>query len=119
MYNARAAQYNYERALEQERATNDNAELDIFTAYQNYKTAQNVLKQTETLLKSATESENVTAGMYKVGRATMLDWQTAQSELVDAEKQNNAAKYDLFVKRAAVALAVGEIKVELNDGESK
>lgn len=119
MYNARAAQYNYERALEQERATNDNAELDIFTAYQNYKTAQNVLKQTETLLKSATESENVTAGMYKVGRATMLDWQTAQSELVDAEKQNNAAKYDLFVKRAAVALAVGEIKVELNDGESE
>ena len=51
--------------------------------------------------------------MYKVGRATMLDWQTAQSELVTAEKQNNAAKYDLFTKRAAVALAVGEIKAEL------
>jgi outer membrane protein TolC len=49
----------------------------------------------------------------------MLDWQTAQSELVDAEKQNNAAKYDLFVKRAAVALAVGEIKADLNDGENK
>lgn len=115
MYNARAAQYNYERAQEQERQTNDNAELDIFTAYHNYKTAQNVLTQTETLLKSATESEKVTAGMYKIGRATMLDWQTAQSELVDAKKQNNAAKYDLFTKRAAVALAVGEIKTELNN----
>ena len=113
LYNARAAQANYERALEQERAAQDNASLDIFTAYQNYKTAQTVLKQTETLLKSATESERVTAGMYRVGRATMLDWQTAQSELVSAEKQNNAAKYDLFTKRAAVALAVGEIKTEL------
>ena len=87
------------------------------TAYQNYKTAQTVLKQTETLLKSATESERVTAGMYKVGRATMLDWQTAQSELLNAEQQNNSAKYDLFTKRAAVALAVGEIKAEL-EGEN-
>ena len=91
----------------------DNATLDVFTAYQNYKTAQTVLSQTETLLKSATESERVTAGMYRVGRATMLDWQTAQSELVSAQKQNNAAKYDLFVKRAAVALAIGDIKSEI------
>ncbi|MBR4891606.1 MAG: TolC family protein [Alphaproteobacteria bacterium] len=116
LYNARAAAVNYEKAVEQERSTQDNATLDIFTAYQNYKTAQTVLKQTETLLKSASESERVTAGMYKVGRATMLDWQTAQSELVSAEKQNNAAKYDLYTKRAAVALAVGEIRAEL-EGE--
>lgn len=118
MYGVRQAQANYDAALEQERATADNATLDIFTAYQNYKTAQTVLTQTETLLKSATESERVTAGMYKVGRATMLDWQTAQSELVDAQKQNNAAKYDLFTKRAAVALAIGEIKVGL-EGENE
>jgi outer membrane protein TolC len=121
LYNLRAANVNYDRAVEQERSTQDNATLDIFTAYQNYKTAQTVLKQTETLLKSAAESERVTAGMYKVGRATMLDWQTAQSELVSAEKQNNAAKYDLYTKRAAVALAVGDIKAELEgereDGE--
>lgn len=116
LYNARAAAANYDRAVEQERLTQDNATLNIFTAYHNYKTAQTVLKQTETLLKSATESEKVTAGMYKVGRATMLDWQTAQSELLSAEKQNNAAKYDLFTKRAAVALAVGEIKTELEKG---
>ena len=116
LYNARAAAANYDRAVEQERLTQDNATLDIFTAYHNYKTAQTVLKQTETLLKSATESKKVTAGMYKVGRATMLDWQTAQSELLSAEKQNNAAKYDLFTKRAAVALAVGEIKTELDKG---
>ena len=43
----------------------------------------------------------------------MLDWQTAQAELVNAQKQNNSAKYDLFVKRAAVALAIGDIKSEL------
>lgn len=117
MYNLRNAQVNYERAIENERATADNASLDVYTAYHNYKTAQTVLKQTETLLKSATESERVTAGMYRVGRATMLDWQTAQSELMTAEKQNNAARYDLFTKRAAVALAVGEIKAKLEEGE--
>lgn len=116
MYSVRQAQANYDAATEQERTANDSATLDIFTAYQNYKTAQTVLKQTETLLASATESQRVTAGMYRVGRATMLDWQTAQSELVDAQKQNNAAKYDLFIKRAAVALAIGEIKDGMEQG---
>lgn len=117
MYGIKSAQANYERAIETERATNDNATLDIFTAYQNYKTAQKVLVQTETLLKSATESERVTSGMYKVGRATMLDWQTAQSELLDAQKQHNAARYDLFTKRAAVALSIGEIQADIEKEE--
>ena len=113
MYGVKSATASYDAATENLRTTKDNATLDVFTAYQNYKTAQTVLSQTETLLKSATESERVTAGMYRVGRATMLDWQTAQSELVSAQKQNNAAKYDLFVKRAAVALAIGDIKSEI------
>ncbi len=113
MYGLRAANADYERAEYNEKQTQNAAMLDVYTAYQNYKTAQTVLTQTDALLKSATESEKVTAGMYKVGRATMLDWQTAQSELVDARRQHNAAKYDLFVKRAAVALAIGDLETEL------
>lgn len=117
-YTTKAAGANYESAKYSEENVTNNAMMDVFTAYQNYKTAKTVLKQSETLLKSATESEHVTAGMYKVGRATMLDWQTAQSELVDAQKQNNSAKYDLFVKRAAVALAIGDIKNGLKEQEN-
>ena len=49
----------------------------------------------------------------------MLDWQTAQSELLDAQKQNNAAKYDLYIKRAAVALAIGDIRAELDSEGDK
>ncbi|MDE6571465.1 MAG: TolC family protein [Alphaproteobacteria bacterium] len=114
VYGARQAQADYERAKYQARDTSNQAMMDVFTAYQNYKTARTVLTQTHALVKSATESEKVTAGMYKVGRATMLDWQQAQSELVDAQKQHNSAKYDLFIKRAAVALAIGDIKSELD-----
>ena len=117
LYGLRAAESEYERAKYNEQQTSNMAMMDVFTAYQNYKTARTVLTQTESLLKSATESERVTSGMYKVGRATMLDWQTAQSELVTAQKQHNAAKYDLFVKRAAVALAIGDLRSEL-EGES-
>ena len=115
VYGIRAAESDYERAKYNEQQTINDAMMDIFTAYQNYKTARTVLSQSEALLKSATESEKVTAGMYKVGRATMLDWQTAQTELLDAQKQNNAAKYDLFIKRAAVALAIGDLKSELEE----
>ena len=113
VYGARAASADYDRAKYNEQQTSNAAMMDVFTAYQNYKTAKTVLKQTETLLKSATESERVTAGMYRVGRATMLDWQQAQSELINAQKQNNSAKYDLIIKRAAVALAIGDIKSEI------
>ena len=113
LYGLRAAESDYDRAKYNEQQTSNAAMMDVFTAYQNYKTAQTVLKHTETLLKSATENERVTSGMYKVGRSNMLDWQTAQSELINAQKQNNAAKYDLFVKRAAVALAIGDIKSEI------
>jgi len=113
LYGLRAAQADYDRAKYNEEQTQNSAMMDVFTAYQNYKTAQTVLTHTESLLKSATESERVTSGMYRVGRATMLDWQQSQSELVNAQKQNNAAKYDLFIKRAAVALAIGDIKSEL------
>ena len=109
-YSARSANADYENMKYTEKQISNDAMLDVFSAYQNYKTAKTVLKQTETLLKSATESERVLSGMYRVGRATMLDWQTAQSDLVDAQKQNNFAKYDLFVKRASVALAIGDIK---------
>ena len=116
MYNARAAVASYDNATETERAVKNNAMMDVFTAYQNYKTAKTVLEQTDALLKSAMENERVTSGMYKVGRSTMLDWQQAQSDLIDARNQNNAAKYDLYVKRAAVALAIGDIQSGL-DGE--
>lgn len=115
LYNVRAMEASYERAMENERATLDSAELDVFTAYNNYKTAQTVLDQSKILLASAKENERVTAGMYRVGRATMLEWQTAQAELADGEKQFNTAKYDLFTKRAAVAMAVGEIRAEVSD----
>ena len=110
LYGLRAAEADYDRAKYNETQVSNSAMMDVFTAYQNYKTAQTVLTHTESLLKSATESERVVSGMYRVGRATMLDWQTAQSELVNAQKQNNSAKYDLYVKRAAVALAIGDIK---------
>ena len=116
-YNARSANADYENMKHSEQNVYDNAMMDVFTAYQNYKTAQKVLNQTQTLLKSATENERVTSGMYKAGRATMLDWQTAQSELADARNQNNSAKYDLFIKRAAVALAIGDIKNGLKDNK--
>jgi len=119
MYGLRAAEADYDRAKYNEQQTANAAELDVFTAYNNYKPAQTVLEQTKALLKSATESEKVTSGMYKVGRATMLDWQTAQSELVSAQRQNNAAKYDLFIKRAAVALAIGDLKSELEGNKDE
>ena len=107
--NLRAAQFNYDRANEQLRARGDAAAMDIWSAYQNYQTARHVLSATNALLASSQESERVVSGMYRVGRATMLDWQTAQADLASAQRQNITARYDLFVRRASLALAMGEL----------
>jgi outer membrane protein TolC len=117
VYNDRVAMLNYERAKESEQAKRDSVALDVWTAFQNYKTASEVLESTNAQLKSARESERVVAGMYKVGRSTMLDWQTSQADLASAQKQNADAKYDLFIKRAALALAIGELRTG-NDTDS-
>ncbi|MDR2770179.1 MAG: TolC family protein, partial [Rickettsiales bacterium] len=109
VYDDRIAMLNYERARENELAKSDDVALGVWTAFQNYKTAQGVLKSTNAQVTSASESEKVVAGMYKVGRSTMLDWQTSQAELASAQRQNAAAKYDLFIKRAALAMAVGTL----------
>jgi outer membrane protein TolC len=114
--NLRAAQAAYDRARELARARDDAISMDIWTAYQNYQTAQKVLVQTGALLRSATESERVVAGMYRVGRATMLDWQTAQADLATARRQDITARYDLYVKRAGMALALGELQENLRTG---
>ncbi|MCL2737525.1 MAG: TolC family protein, partial [Alphaproteobacteria bacterium] len=111
--NLRSAQAAYDRATELARARDDAISLDVWTAYQNYQTAQKVLVQTGALLRSATESERVTAGMYRVGRATMLDWQTAQADLASARRQNITARYDLYIRRAGVALALGELHANM------
>ena len=108
-YNDRRALAQYDMARERERAKLDAARLDVWTAFQNYKTAREVLESTNALLKSATESEKVVGGMYRVGRSTMLDWQTAQADLASAWKQNASAKYDLFIKRAALAMSIGDL----------
>ncbi|MDR1071843.1 MAG: TolC family protein [Rickettsiales bacterium] len=115
VYNDRIAMLNYERAQESERAKQDSAALDVWTAFHNYKTAGEVLASTSALLKSATESEKVVAGMYKVGRSTMLDWQSSQADLASAQRQNAAAKYDLFIKRAALAMAVGDLSDKVTE----
>jgi outer membrane protein TolC len=118
VYGVRAAEANYDAAKMREVSAQNDAARDIYSAYNNYKTAQKVLQQTKTLLKSATENEKVVSGMYKVGRAAMLEWQTAQSELVDASRQANDAKYDLYIKRAALAMAVGDLTANLGNWES-
>ncbi|MDR2685398.1 MAG: TolC family protein [Rickettsiales bacterium] len=106
---ARQAAAQRDQAEFREKAKGISVEREVWDAFHNYNTAVAVLESTKTLLKSAKESERVVAGMYKAGRATMLDWLTAQSELASAERQAIYAKYDVLVKKYALSLSIGEI----------
>ncbi|MDR0319299.1 MAG: TolC family protein [Rickettsiales bacterium] len=106
----RAARAQRDQSEFRERSLSRSVERDVWDAFQNYNTALAVLESTRSLLSSARESERVVSGMYNVGRSTMLDWLTAQSDLASAERQAVYARYDLIIKKHALALAIGEVE---------
>jgi TolC family type I secretion outer membrane protein len=83
--------------------------LDVWTAYQQLKTAEQTVTSTAALLASAGASQDVALGRYKAGVGTVLDLLSAQSALADARQQQVAATYNLDVARANLALSLGAL----------
>jgi outer membrane protein TolC len=102
----RGAEADYER-LDQQVA------LDVWTAYQQLKTAEQTTQSTGVLLASAAASQEVALGRYKAGVGSVLDLLSAQTALADARRQQVSAGYSLDVARANLALALGVLDPQL------
>lgn len=66
--------------------------LDVWTAYQNLKTANESITASRMLLTSAEESSRVALGRYQEGVGNIIDTLNAQSALASAKQQ----KFSLF-----------------------
>jgi outer membrane protein TolC len=81
--------------------------LDVWTAYQNLKTANESIKASHILLASAEESSRMTLGRYKEGVGNILDTLNAQSALATAKQQKIQSILNWNIARTTLAQSIG------------
>lgn len=83
--------------------------LDVWTAYQNLRTALESVIAAEVLVKSAEESYRLTLGRYKAGVGNIIDTLNAQSVLASARQQSIQASLSANIARATLAQSMGSL----------
>ena len=108
-YRIRAAEANSEVKEAQRDQLKLQISLDVWTAFQNLRTAHETIKSAEVLVNSAKESARVALGRYKAGVGNIIDTLNAQSALASANQQKIKADLSRNIARAALAQAIGTL----------
>jgi outer membrane protein len=98
-----------EAAGEEARGLEQSVLLEVWTAYQELKTAEQRLLASEDLLQSATESHEVAGGRYREGVGSILDLLAAQAALEEARAQRVQARADWIASLARLAHSTGTL----------
>ncbi|QDC89813.1 TolC family protein [Candidatus Methylopumilus universalis] len=81
--------------------------LDVWTAYQNLKTANESITASNILLLSAEESSRLALGRYKEGVGNIIDTLNAQSALANAKQQKIQSVLNWNIARTTLAQSIG------------
>jgi outer membrane protein len=108
-HNEERAQADEETAQARLNSLEQQVVLEVWTSYYNLKTAEQRVRTSEDLLKSATESYQVALGRYKAGVGSILDLLSAESALESARAQRVQATADWYVSLAALARDTGTL----------
>ena len=81
--------------------------LDVWTAYQNLKTANESIIASNVLVLSAEESSRVALGRYKEGVGHIIDTLNAQSALANAKQQKIQSVLNWNIARTTLAQSIG------------
>ena len=81
--------------------------LDVWTAYQNLKTANETITASNVLLLSAEESSRVSLGRYKEGVGNIIDTLNAQNALANAKQQKIQSVLNWNIARTTLAQSIG------------
>lgn len=108
-YRIRAAEANTEVKEAQRDQLKLQISLDVWTAFQNLRTAHETIKSADILVNSAKESARVALGRYKAGVGNIIDTLNAQSALANANQQKIKADLSRNIARASLAQAIGTL----------
>lgn len=111
-YSLRNAKYKY--AVEQEnlQLLEQEIELNVVNAYNQYKTTLKSVVLAKKMFESANENEQVALGSYQAGKGDIISLMEAQSKLVNARKAMIAAQYGLYTSKVALLKAAGELNLQ-------
>ena len=82
-------------------------ELEVRTAFSNFREAEEVMKSQEKVVEQADEALRLAASRSEAGAATQLDVLSAQTALTEARTTQIQALHDYAVARARLERAVG------------
>ena len=81
--------------------------LDVWTAYQNLKTANESITASNVLVSSAEESSRVALGRYKEGVGNITDTLNTQNALANAKQQKIQSVLNWNIARTTLAQSIG------------
>ena len=110
-YQVHRAKAELESAVTQRDQIQNQVSLDVFQAYTAFITSENALMAAEDLVKSAEASAQVAIGRYKAGVGDILDVLSADAALVSAQDQEIQTRYNLYISKASLAKAIGNLDV--------
>ena len=108
MYAAEQASYVYKQAQNQTENVKRQVENEVWSAYQNYKTAQRSYEISQTVLESAEENHRVAFRYYELGKTDIINLLTAVAQLADARQNKITAFYSLLLSKANLYRSIGE-----------
>lgn len=108
-YRIRAAEATADLVASQRDRLRLQISLDVWSAYQNLRTALESVTATDVLVKSAEESYRVALGRYKAGVGNIIDTLNAQSALANARQQKIQAALNANIARATLAQSMGAL----------
>ena len=107
-YAVQAASYTYEQEQAKTRNIRLQVQNEVWSKYQNYKTALRTYEISQTVLESAEENERVAFRYYKVGKGDILNLLTAVSQLASARQNKITAFYNLLLSKANLYRSIGK-----------
>lgn len=108
MYAAEQASYLYKQAQNKTDALKRQVENEVWSSYQNYKTAERSYEISQTVLESAEENHRVAFRYYEVGKTDILNLLSAVAQLADARQNKITAFYSLLLSKANLYRSIGE-----------
>jgi len=111
-YRIRAAEASLEGARAQESELANQVRLDVWTAYQNFRTNADALKSAHDAVLYGEENEKLMLGRFKAGVGTMVDVLTAQASAAMARQQQATAEHDYLLSKFSLAQALGRLNSE-------
>lgn len=108
-YSVLQSRYRYENARISLSQTENDVRVDVWKAYQRYKTAKKAYEINLRLFASAEQNEKVAMGAYKQNKGNIINLLNAQSRLMEARRQRSSALYDLLIAKSDLLRALGRV----------